>query len=103
MEVHVLGHAGGDGGGAGLGGGLGRARRGGAGQRPAGGPSVLRFIQRHQQLRPEHPDQSRPGLHRQTDDHRHQRPRSGSAGEGGGRHAEEGYATDTFSCDSREY
>lgn len=92
MEVHVLGHAGGDGGSAGAGGGF-WVWCGGVGQRSAGGSSVLRFIQRHRQLRPEHPDHSQHGLHRQTDDHRRQRPLSGSAGEGGGLRSEEGYVT----------
>lgn len=49
VEVHVLGHAGGDGDPEGPGGGL-WCGRGGTRQRSAGRSPVLRFIQRHQQL-----------------------------------------------------
>lgn len=53
VEVHILGHAGGDGGPEGPGGGLGLGR-GGTRQRSAGRSPVLRFIQRHQRLGAEH-------------------------------------------------
>lgn len=92
VEVHVLRHADGDGGPAGASGEV-QVQRGAAGQRSSGGASVLRFVQRHRQLRAEHQNATGSGLHGQTDDLRHRRPLTGPARQRGGVHSEEGYVS----------
>lgn len=90
VQVHLLGHADGDGGSAGQGGGLSWGP-GGAGRGPPAGASGLRSVQRHRPQRVGDPAQWRPDLHRQAPARPHRRPHCGSAGEGGDVHGEEGW------------